>query len=205
MNQNNDLEELNFLISEEFVMENEIWVIGPNERVGNDNFISLEKEDEGKDLKVSVYGNGALYVGSIMVPDLGAIESWVQGKVELELRAFSPNISNLLSYSYPQIKRDDLKNQKWKAVNTFICNWTSVVGDYIILHWTEDDGGSSSTPVTINYPATETSPAMTFTFTIQSDDDDLGYAAVLKTDQPNNIPYIGTLYNTGLIQWKMIN
>lgn len=97
MNQNNDLEELNFLISEEFVMENEIWVIGPNERVGNDNFISLMKEDEGKDLKVSVYGNGALYVGSIMVPDLGAIESWVQGKVELELRAFSPNISNLLS------------------------------------------------------------------------------------------------------------
>lgn len=59
--------------------------------------------------------------------------------------------------------------------------------------------------MTINYPATETSPAMTFSFTIQSDDDDLGYAAVLKTDQPNNIPYIGTLYNTGLIQWKMIN
>lgn len=33
--------------------------------------------------------------------------------------------------------------------------------------------------------------------------DDLGYAAVLKTDNPNNVPYIGTLYNTGKIQWKM--
>ncbi|WPR77726.1 hypothetical protein [Algoriphagus sp. NG3] len=185
------------MISEEFAMQNEIWVISPNERVGNTDFVSLNKEDEGRYLKISAFGNGTLYVSQIMVPDLGSIESWVRGKVELELRAFSPGIPNLLNYSYPQIKRDKLKNQRWHSVGTNICTWAPSVGDYVILHWTESDGGSTSTPITINYPATETSPAMSFTYTIKTDDQDLGYAAVLKTDN------IGDLYNTGKIQWKM--
>lgn len=203
LNDKNELQELDFLISEEFAMQNEIWVISPNERVGDKDFVSLDKEDEGRSLKVAAFGNGDLYVAQIMVPDLGAIESWIEGKIELELRAFSPGVPNLLNYSYPQIKRDKLKDQRWHSVGTNICTWTSVVGDYIVLHWTESDGGSTSTPVTISYPATPTSPAMSYTYTLQTDDDDLGYAAVLKTDYPNNVPYIGTLYNTGKIQWKM--
>lgn len=203
LNDKDELQKLEYLISEEFAMKNEIWVISPNERVGNREFVSLDKNDEGHSLKISGFGEGTLYVANIMVPDLGAIESWILGKIELELRAFSPNVPNLLFYSYPQINRDDLKNQRWKVVNTNICNWTSVIGDYIVLQWTEYDGGSTSTPVNINYPATETSPAMSFTYTLKTDDDDLGYAAVLKTDNPNNVPYVGTLYNTGKIQWKM--
>lgn len=197
LNDKVELQELDFMISEEFAMQNEIWVISPNERVGNTDFVSLNKEDEGRYLKISAFGNGTLYVSQIMVPDLGSIESWVRGKVELELRAFSPGIPNLLNYSYPQIKRDKLKNQRWHSVGTNICTWAPSVGDYVILHWTESDGGSTSTPITINYPATETSPAMSFTYTIKTDDQDLGYAAVLKTDN------IGDLYNTGKIQWKM--
>jgi hypothetical protein len=203
LNDKGELEELDFLISEEFAMQNEIWVISPNERVGNKDFVSLDKEDEGRALKVASFGNGDLHVAQIMVPDLGAIESWIEGKIELGLRAFSPGVPNLLNYSYPQIKRDKLKDQRWYSVGTHICNWTSAVGDYIVLHWTEYDGGSTSTPVTINYPATPTSPAMSYTFTLKTDDDDLGYAAVLKTDNPNNVPFVGTLYNTGKIQWKM--
>ncbi len=116
---------------------------------------------------------------------------------------FPQVFQNLLNYSYPQIGRDNLKDQRWLSVVTNICTWTSVVGDYIVLHWTEYDGGSTSTPVTINYPATPTSPAMSYTYTLETNDDDLGYAAVLKTDNPNNVPYLGTLYNTGKIQWNM--
>ena len=107
---------------------------------------------------------------------------------------FPQVFQNLLNYSYPQISRDNLKDQRWLSVVTNICTWTSVVGDYIVLHWTEYDGGFTSTPVTINYPASPTSPAMSYTYTLETNDDDLGYAAVLKTDNPNNVPYIGTLY-----------
>jgi hypothetical protein len=203
LNDKGELQKLDFLISENFAKQNEIWVISPNERVGNGDFVSVDKDGEGRSLKVAAFGNGDLYVAQIMVPDLGAIESWIEGKIELELRAFSPGVPNLLNYSYPQIKRNKLDDQGWHSVGTNVCNWSSVIGDYIVLQWTEYDGGPTSTPVTINYPATPTSPAMSYTYTIKTDDDDLGYAAVLKTDNPNNVPYIGTLYNTGKIQWKM--
>lgn len=204
LNDKGTLQEVDFLISEEFAMNNEIWVISPNERVGREGFTSVEKKDEGNSLKISSFGNGDLYVANIMVPDLGGIESWIEGKVELELRAFSPNVPNLLFYRYPDIKRDDLKDQKWKVVDTSVCNWATTVGDYIVLQWTEYDGGSNTTPLLINIPATPTSPAMSFTYTIKTGDDDLGYAAVLKTDTPINMaPLLATLYNTGWIQWKM--
>lgn len=91
-----ELQELDFLISEEFAMQDEIWVISPNERVGNRDFVSLDKEDEGRSLKVSAFGNGNLYVAQIMVPNLGAIESWIEGKIELELRAFSPGVPKFI-------------------------------------------------------------------------------------------------------------
>lgn len=43
---------------------------------------------------------------------------------------------------------------------------------------------------------------MSFKCILETNDDDLGYAAVLTADNPNNVPYL-LIFNTGKIQWKI--
>lgn len=175
--------------------------MGLNERVGNEGYISIDPQQKINEYQIvpSNWHGGNLYVESFMVPDLGAIESWIDGKIELQVRAVSHLLGNITLYNYGQIRRKYLKDQKWRAANTFICSWDDTVGPNIMIHWTELDGGPSNTTVTIPFPAMDGVPAISYAFTIAEDDDDLGYQLVQLSHSPSMI------YNTGYIQWKMMS
>lgn len=196
-----NLVQLDFLVSEQIATKKEVWVVGLNERVGHKDYISIDpKQNISENQKIQEnWHGGHLYIESFMVPDLGAIESWISGKIELQVRAVSHLLGNIKSHYYGKIKRKYLKDKKWRSGNVFICDWNETVGPNIMIHWTELDGGSSTTTVTIPFPTMDGVPATSYSFTIAEDDDDLGYQLVQLSHSPS------MLYNTGYIQWKMMS
>lgn len=200
LNEKGELEELDFLITEEYAKEKEIWVIGLNERMNVDNLISVDPKDIKDEGDLQLLGNLGpdIYIGSIMVPNLGAIEPWISGKVELVVRVLSGSGMNLLQYDYGKIKRSKLDDQKWMNLNTYVTEWVPNLGDNLIVHWTELDGGNTTQTVTVTFPPIDGSPGASYNFQIKSDDDNLGFQICQKTQSSLHT------YNTGLIQWKVL-
>lgn len=187
----NELVKLDFKITEEFAKDNEVWVLGYNERIGLENYTSIDRNSR-------VVGAGE-YIDQIQVPDLSEIEHWTAGAIELTARVATQKSGDALVYYYGDIPRNDLKDKKWKTMNTFIANWTTTsIGDYMKVHWTERDGGGGSVKITLTMPSSENVPFETkVEFTIAKKDDNLGHQIVQFTDLTSQI------YGTGLISWKM--
>jgi hypothetical protein len=189
---NDELVKMNFKISEEFAKTNEVWVLGYNERIGLTGYLSIDRN-------ARVAGAGE-YIHQIQVPDLSAIEHSTAGAIELTARVATQRSGDALVYTYPDISRGDLKDRKWKTLDTFIANWNlTTIGDYLKVHWTERDGGDKDVvKITLTMPASTNIPYDTkVEFTIDNRDDDLGHQMVQFTDSQTQI------YSTGLISWKM--
>lgn len=187
-----ELVKLDFKISEEFAKTNDVWVLGYNERIGDFNFANSDKS-------ARVVGTGE-YIHQIQIPNLSEIESWTAGAIELTARVATQKSGDALVYYYGDISRKDLKDRKWKTMNTFIANWTvTSIGDYMKVHWTERDGGAKNAiKITLTMPSSENVPVETkVEFTINNLDDDLGHQMVQFTDSQTQV------YSTGLISWKM--
>lgn len=188
----NELIKLDFKISEEFAKDNEVWVLGYNERIGLENYTSIDRNSR-------VLGAGE-YIYQIQVPDLSEIEHWTAGAIELTARVATQKSGDALVYYYGDISRSDLKDRKWKTMNTFIANWTTTsIGDYMKVHWTERDGGDKNAiKIILTMPSSENVPVETkVEFTIDNLDDNLGHQMVQFIDSQTQI------YSTGLISWKM--
>ncbi len=187
-----ELIKLDYKITEDNAVNHEIWVLGYNERIGLDNFLSIDRNSR-------TIGAGE-YIYQIQVPDLSAIEHWTAGAIELTARVATQKSGDALVYTYGDISRGDLKDKKWKTMNTFIANWTTTsIGDYMKVHWTERDGGNGDLiKITLTMPKSENVPIDTkVEFTIRSKDDNLGHQIVQFSDSESQI------YSTGLISWKM--
>lgn len=69
-------------ITEEFAWENDVWVVGEEENCSEENMVAAPDDDGNPNGRIRNDGD-AEYGGIIQVTDLGAIEPWINGKVDL--------------------------------------------------------------------------------------------------------------------------
>lgn len=167
-------------ITEEFAWDHDVWVIGQ------------EEGDPSNDTTLINYVNGrfngqAEYGGIIQVTDFSSIEPWINGKPEFEYRVYSASGTLIKHREFPKVKRRDVKAPSWKDFGDFITFWnTSVVGNWTIEGWTEQDdrgGRGNTTTISQAFPAACTGcPTTNVNYTIKSTDYDMGRTIIQFTD-----------------------
>lgn len=169
-------------ITEEFAWSNDVWVIGEEENCSDENMVSAINDDGNPNGRIQGQSE---YGGLIQVTDLGAIESWINGKLEFKMTVMN-SAGTIVSgpIAFGKWKRDNFKNQKWKDFGVFIGNWnTSTFGNWMYEHWLEEDGGaSSSIIITVPPPAGTSGPTVSITIPSKNQDDNLGQATIQFTD-----------------------
>jgi hypothetical protein len=176
------------LISEDFAWKNDVWVIGYEENVSPENQVaftkySLQKDSSKTTHRAQLRVNGvAEYGGRIQVLDMGAIESWVNGKLEFKYFVNNAFATLIKERAYGSWARSNFSDQKWFDWNDFIGYWnTSNWGNVTYERWIEEDGGSTTT-ITNTIPNPSGGPTLTITQTVKDDDDNLGLANVQFSD-----------------------
>lgn len=122
--------------------------------------------------------------GIIQITDLGAVEPWIHGKLELKYFVFISGTSNVKERGWGKRKRKNFRDSKWADFNDNIGPWnTPNLGNVLVEAWIEEDGGSSST-ISHTFPSQCTGcPATTISTTIKDGDDNLGRSFVQFSDQ----------------------
>lgn len=125
-----------FMIDETYSQKHEVWLINFNERAENPEEYKNPKKFMGRQ-------NGAgEYMAQLRFPDLGIVEDWVDGAVELRLKVFnSSNASeiwnNRLGISHHEqirILRSWVTDNKWWLPYYWMFSWYSEShGSYIIM------------------------------------------------------------------------
>lgn len=207
LNKEGKLTKLDFLITEDYAEKNEVWVFSFNERVGHlDEIISVDRNEVN-----NIAGRSATpmalsskwpttYIKSIMTPNLREIESWINGRIELVVRVYNRTSGNFLKFTHPQIRRKYLRRKRWYNVNIRVFEWNPALGTDILVHWVELDGGKETVKRQVTFPAKDGLPGISFEYTTQSDDQDLGYQIIQRNimlANPNQE------YSVGLLKWKM--
>jgi len=137
-----------------------------------------------------IRNNGdAEYGGIIQVTDLGALESWINGKLEFRYRVFIASGTNVKNRAFGKYARSNFRDQKWKDFGDFLFYWnTANIGNFTIEGWIEEDGGNSTNTISQTFPSTCTGcPATTISYTKQSSDQDLGPTIVQFTDPTETV------------------
>jgi hypothetical protein len=194
------------MIDEEYAWENDVWVIGQEEVVSASN---MQINPVGFEFNpVSTVSSGGStnsannrtegrqeFGGRIQITDLGKVEPWISGKLELKYFVFNTTGTNIKERAFGKTKRKHFKDKKWYDYNDFIVNWNNMnVGNWNIESWIEEDGGSSSS-VSQTFPAPSGCigcPSTTITHPSKSRDDILGRSMVQYSDnitQIYNISY----------------
>lgn len=126
----------------------------------------------------------AEYGGIFKVLNLGSIEPWVSGKVELRFVVNMANGTTAKDIKTGKIKRKYLRDQKVYDANKFLFNWnTEVIGTWVIESWVEQDGGSQTISISQSYPAPcQGCPSTNVSYTVKSEDDDLGRTIMQFSD-----------------------
>lgn len=176
-------------ITEDYAWENDVWVIGEEENVSEENSIAAPE-----DMIVARTQGQSEYGGIIQCTDLNAIEHWTSGKLEFKIFIFNGSGAQISVRAFGKWKRSNFRNQNWKDFGHFVGNWnTSTFGHWMYENWWEEDGGqSNSTTITMPPPSGQTGPTVSTTIPSQNRDDNLGMATIQFTDlitQVYNISY----------------
>ncbi len=192
LNEKGDLEKVDFLISDQYSLEHEVWVLSFNETVNSK--ISQPKLP----LKEARMSGARESVEIIRIPNLNEIEGWPGGDVELKLSVAS-STTKIFEGELPQISRNSVKDQKWYWLERFIFYWYEPDhGKIITLAWVEiDDGGENDQTITYSVPANNGFPAMSYSFKKSNNDENCGFQ-IVQFDDPTIVQY-----GTGRIDWKM--
>jgi len=200
MNANGELEKLPYLISEKYTQQHEVWVLSFNERIGY-----KVAEGPASESNARISGNRE-FVYQVQTDDLGYIEGWPAGDVELFLSCASAKFK-LFEGRIPTINRSSMKDRKWANVNHFIFYWytTPEHGTIIAYDWTEkDDGGDNETTITYTVPANNGLPGVTYSYKISNNDEHCVYQ-VVQFDDPVAPGQTPTIYGNQYLHWKMTN
>lgn len=177
------------MISEEFAWNNNVWVIGYEEfrSEGNQKRHIPVQPRENKTSEVQALASGYRnpsrleYGGRINIADIGALESWVSGKLEMKYFVSNSTGMTIKERAFGQIERSAADN-RWYDFRDVIGNWDNAIwGPYTYERWIEEDGGS---PVTISSPITPVpgGPTYNISTTMTDDDTDCGLAGVFYDD-----------------------
>lgn len=186
-------------ITEEFAWDNDVWVIGDEENCSEGNMVAAPNDDG---IMNERYQGQSEYAGLIQVTDIGAIESWISGKLELKMTVLNSSGAIVSGpRAFGKWARSNFTNNKWKDFNHFVGYWyTSTFGNWMYEHWMEEDGGNSnSTTITMPPPPGTPGPTISTTIPSRNLDDDLGLATIQFTDP------ISTVYNISYANIKRKN
>lgn len=132
--------------------------------------------------------------GIIQIPDLGKVEGWPAGKIELMVSIISSNGTTIKeNHKFPKVKRKFFRDSKWYDYELFLVNWDSPnLGKFMYEKWVEIDGATGSTPkeTTVTFPpACSTCVAVTQKITTKADDNDeqLGGALIAFADNKSQV------------------
>lgn len=180
---------------EEYAWNNDLWVINQEEVVDEAFPVAMPPSFP----ELTRFNGQTERGGIINVTNIGQIESWINGKVELKFFVFSQSGAKTNEIATGKTKRNDVKN-KWKDFNYFLFYWnTSNIGNYVIEAWIEQDGGSTTT-VSQNIPAPCTGcPSTSISYTTKNDDDLMGQSIIQFSDP------ISTEYNISYAKIKHKN
>jgi hypothetical protein len=179
------------LISEDFAWKNDVWVIGYEENVSTENRVTYKKHsDRPKTVRnpQSRVNGKAEYGALIQVIDLGAIESWANGKPEFKYFVHNAFGTLIKERPFDGWARSNYSNQQWFDYEDFIGTWnTSNWGSINYERWIEQDGGKPTT-VTMSIPNPAGGPTISISTTFAQDDENLGLGNVQFTDYYQNEP-----------------
>jgi hypothetical protein len=197
-------------IGEFYAYNYDVWVIGFEENIEGDNSTA---NIDGHSIKLNTNSNdifrstalrfgGSEYGAIFRVTNLGAIEAWVKGKLEMKYAVYDAFGNLVKERGFGKIKRNSLTGQKWLALYDLITgNWTLAShGDKMFERWVEEDGGGST--VNISY----TINGINFSYSLKNDDDDLGIATVSFGDNAYwgvpELPNVETVYSISNLDFK---
>jgi hypothetical protein len=166
-------------VSEDYAWENDVWVIGEEENVSDENLVAALE-----DISVARVQGQPEYGGIIQCTDLNAIEHWTSGKLEFKILVLNASGAKISQRGMGKSKRMYFRDQKWKDFGHFIGNWnTNTFGNWMYENWWEEDGGqSNSVTITMPPPAGQPGPTVSITVPSKNKDDDLGLATIQFSD-----------------------
>jgi hypothetical protein len=194
LDENDALTGREYEIGETHAWENEIWVFVQEENGGSGTDIANSYNQVTGDR----YDGIAEYGGILQITDIGAIEPWVNGRLELKYFVFNQSGTKINEKQFSKTKRKKFKNLAWVDYDDFMGYWNlSNIGNWMIEAWIEVDGGNSTSNVSQTIPAPCTGcPSTTIGFTKQIRDDEMGQALVQFSD-----PY-STTYSISYANFK---
>lgn len=175
-------------ITEKFAWNNDVWVIGQEEDVPNNQVYGDDSSFFAANFAPPsrLEGQGE-FGGILQVTDLGAIEPWVSGKLEFSIIVRGINGTELRK-DFDKRRRKNFTNRKWYDYNYFIGNWnTAAFGTLMVEKWLELDGGKSSTVTYTIPPSIPGGVTTTISIPSKERDDDLGQTIVQFTDQMSQV------------------
>lgn len=202
MNANGELEKLPDPISDEYAKQHEVWVLSFNERMV---YKFAKPQPSRSNLRTSDYRE---LVYQLKTDNLGTIEGWPAGDLEMFLSCASPAFKLYEGY-LPSISRSSVKDKKWATVDFFIFYWyVDNHGKMIGLDWTEKDaGGENDETITYSVPANNGLPGVSYSYNIGSNDEHCVYQ-IVQFDDPAYPEFIvptvhSTIYGNHLLNWTM--
>lgn len=198
-------------VTEKDAWENDVYVIGPEERIAQRGCENFQKANcggsgggggSGSSSNMRTEGRRELG-GQIKIHNLNTVEHWVSGKLEMRVVVAGGASGGVTLVDFPWkdgVKRKHFKDGNWYNFDAFYFNWrTSSIGNLNIEQWWELDGGKSVAS-TISIPGQKigstgvTSPTTSITFPSEDKDDKLTTAPVQFLDKISEVYGAGNLY-----------
>jgi len=181
---------------ESYAWSHDLWVIGQEETVSEASRTTVLTQGNSQ----SRFNGQSEKGGIINITDIGAIEGWTAGKVELKFFVFNQSGTKTNEIALGKIKRKNVKDT-WKDTDKFLFYWNvSNIGNYLVESWIEEDGGNSTSTVTSSLAAPCSGcPSTSISFTKQKHDDEMGATIIQFTDP------ISTEYNISYAKIKHKN
>jgi hypothetical protein len=166
-------------IDEGYAWAHDLWVFGQEENITN----GTGSADDYTQIQGDRYDGIREYGGIIQVTNIGAIEPWVSGKLELKYFVFDQYGTKIKEKEFEKTKRKKFKNWNWVDYNDFIGYWNlSNIGNWMIEAWIEVDGGGASTISQTIPPPCTGCPSTSISYSVQNHDDIMGQSIVQFTD-----------------------
>lgn len=176
-------------IDEAFAWTHDVWVLGYEEVVSPGNQIA-SPEDPYYVSTNGRYEDFAEHAGLVQLTDMGAIEPWVQGKLEFRYTVHNAFGTLIKERAFGKRARRNFDGQAWHYLNDFLGYWnTSVWGPVTYERWIEEDGGVSNAFIqNISYTINGVSYTTTISVPARDQDDNLGMANIQFSDNIFFVP-----------------
>jgi hypothetical protein len=185
-------------VTEEMAWHNDVWIMGYQEVLSpeSERISDLDLADPYSGIHPSRVNGEMERVGYIRVTNgnLGRIEPWVKGKLEMQIIVFNEAGREILNQKFGKTRRWRFMSEKWVEYDKELGAWNIPnIGNVTYEKWIEENSGDEIT-YTISTPAQNGFPSTSVSYKRKEYSNDLGIGMVQFTDPKstiyNSISYI---------------